>query len=262
VARARAHGDEHRSAQRLKTQDRQCCAMEPRGKALERGAAERAEARTVAERSTGEAGGRSKRELLLEAYYSTPCSCCTCTAALLYVHFSAAAGGDRRRCSGRTIARLDVHRRRCWTCPVGPTGRALPALLDVHRRRCCTCTAARRDVHCRRCCTCTVWRGWTCTVGAAGRAPSALLDVPCRPYWTCTAGAAGRAPSALLYVHCCAAGRALLRCCTCTAALLYVHCCADVRALLRCCTCTAALLYVHCRRCGRGGLKAGAFPPR
>ena len=146
------HGDEHPNP----TQDRQCCAMEPRGKALERGAAERAEARTVAERSTGEAGGRSKRELLLEAYYSTPCSCCTCTAALLYVHFSAAAGGDRRRCSGRTIARLDVHRRRCWTCPVGPTGRALPALLDVHRRRCCTCTAARLDVHCRRCCTCTV----------------------------------------------------------------------------------------------------------
>ena len=168
------HGDEHPNP----TQDRQCCAMEPRGKALERGAAERAEARTVAERSTGEAGGRSKRELLLEAYYSTPCSCCTCTAALLYVHFSAAAGGDRRRCSGRTIARLDVHRRRCWTCPVGPTGRAL------------------------------------------------------------------------------------LRGGTCTAALLYVHCCADVRALLRCCTCTAALLYVHCRRCGRGGLKAGAFPPR
>ena len=185
MARARAHGDEHRSAQRLKTQDRQCCAMEPRGKALERGAAERAEARTVAERSTGEAGGRSKRELLLEAYYSTPCSCCTCTAALLYVHFSAAAGGDRRRCSGRTIARLDVHRRRCWTCPVGPTGRALPALLDVHRRRCCTCTAARLDVHCRRCCTGT---------------------------------------AALLYVHCCADVRALLRCCTCTAALLYVHC--------------------------------------
>jgi hypothetical protein len=184
VARARAHGDEHRSAQRLKTQDRQCCAMEPRGKALERGAAERAEARTVAERSTGEAGGRSKRELLLEAYYSTPCSCCTCTAALLYVHFSAAAGGDRRRCSGRTIARLDVHRRRCWTCPVGPTGRALPALLDVHRRRCCTCTAARPDVHCcaavralLRCCTCT---------------------------------------AALMYGHCCAAVRVPLRCCTCT----------------------------------------------
>jgi hypothetical protein len=174
------HGDEHPNP----TQDRQCCAMEPRGKALERGAAERAEARTVAERSTGEAGGRSKRELLLEAYYSTPCSCCTCTAALLYVHFSAAAGGDRRRCSGRTIARLDVHRRRCWTCPVGPTGRALPALLDVHRRRCCTCTAARPDVHCcaavralLRCCTCT---------------------------------------AALMYGHCCAAVRVPLRCCTCT----------------------------------------------
>ena len=127
------HGDEHPNP----TQDRQCCAMEPRGKALERGAAERAEARTVAERSTGEAGGRSKRELLLEAYYSTPCSCCTCTAALLYVHFSAAAGGDRRRCSGRTIARLDVHRRRCWTCPVGPTGRALLGLLfEEHHQGC------------------------------------------------------------------------------------------------------------------------------
>ena len=79
VARARAHGDEHPNP----TQDRQCCAMEPRGKALERGAAERAEARTVAERSTGEAGGRSKRELLLEAYYSTPPRCCSYTSALL-----------------------------------------------------------------------------------------------------------------------------------------------------------------------------------
>ena len=108
VARARAHGDEHRSAQRLKTQDRQCCAMEPRGKALERGAAERAEARTVAERSTGEAGGRSKRGLLLEAYYSTPCSCYTCTAALLYVHCCAAVRVPLRCCTCTVGAAVGV----------------------------------------------------------------------------------------------------------------------------------------------------------
>ena len=138
------HGDEHPNP----TQDRQCCAMEPRGKALERGAAERAEARTVAERSTGEAGGRSKRGLLLEAYYSTPCSCCTCTAALLYVHFSAAAGGD-------LSALLDVHCRRCWTCTVGAVVRALL------RGWTCTAGAAVR----------ALLRGWTCT--------AALLYVHC-----------------------------------------------------------------------------------
>jgi hypothetical protein len=146
VAGARAQGEDQRSAQRsaqrLETQDRQCCAMEPRGKALERGAAERAEARTVAERPTGEAGGRSKRGLLLEAYYSTPCSCCTCTAALRYVYRCAAV---------RALLRVVRALLRCCTCTAALLYVHFSSASDVHVRvavdDCCTCTAA--------CCTCT-----------------------------------------------------------------------------------------------------------